>query len=95
MAKRIQFSIPVSVFKEADTFVAYTPALDISTAAGTLADVKQKFAEMVAIFFEEIEKKGTTTEVLESMGWQKIERTWTAPLEIEHSIENFEVPAHT
>jgi len=94
MAKRVQVSIPVSIFKEEDAFVAYTPALDISTAAGTLAEVKKQFAELVGIFFEELENKGTTTEVLESMGWEKVKSAWTAPVEVEHSIESFEVPAH-
>lgn len=93
MPKRIQISIPVSIFKEEDTFVAYAPALDISTAAGTLAEAKRRFAELVSIFFEELERKGTTAEVLDSMGWKKMERSWAAPVEVEHSIESFEVPA--
>ncbi len=66
---RIQISIPVSIFKEDKAFVAYTPALDVSTCADTLAEVKKRFAELVGIFFEELERKGTTNEVLESMGW--------------------------
>lgn len=93
MSTKIHISLPVSIFKEASVFVAYTPALDISTAAGTLADVKKKFANLVTIFFEELERKGTTDEVLESLGWQKIQSSWSAPLEVEHSIESFEVPA--
>ena len=89
----INFSIPVSIFKERDAFVAYTPALDISTAAGTVAEVKKQFEELVMIFFEELEQRGTTIEVLESMGWEKTRSSWAAPVEVEHSIESFEVPA--
>lgn len=92
---RIHISIPVSIFKEDKTFVAYTPALDVSTCADTLAGVKERFAELVGIFFEELEQRGTTDEVLESMGWKKVKRTWSAPVEIEHSIESFEVPARS
>ncbi len=92
-AKNLQFSLPVSIIKEGHTFVAHTPALDISTCADTLLEVKQRFIELVEIFFEELEKKGTTDEVLESMGWQKVRSSWEPPVEVEHTIEEFEVPA--
>lgn len=70
--KNLQFSLPISITKEGDTFVAHTPALDISTCADSLAEVKQRFIELVEIFFEELEKKGTADEVLKSMGWEKV-----------------------
>ncbi|KKT93775.1 MAG: hypothetical protein UW94_C0004G0060 [Parcubacteria group bacterium GW2011_GWA2_45_14] len=92
---QIQISIPVSIFKEDKVFVAYTPALDVSTCADTLAEVKKRFAELVGIFFEELERKGTINEVLESMGWKKVKSSWSAPVEVEHSIESFEVPARS
>lgn len=93
MSKQFRISIPLSIFKEGDTFVAYTPALDVSTCAATLAEAKQRFADLIGIFFEELERKGTTDEVLESMGWEKVKRSWSAPVEVEHSIESFDVPA--
>lgn len=93
MSKHFRIAIPVSIFKEEDVFVAYSAALDVSTCAGTLSEVKQQFADLVGIFFEELERKGTTNEVLESMGWEKVKRSWSAPVEIEHSIESFDVPA--
>lgn len=92
MTKLINFSTPVSIFKEGDTFVAYASTLDISTCADTLEEVKRRFGELVSIFFAEIEKKNTTNEVLENLGWQKIKRSWQAPIEIEHQIESFNVP---
>ena len=92
---RIHISIPVSVFKEDKVFVAYTPALDLSTCADTWTEAKKQFAELVGIFFEELERKGTTGEVLESMGWKRMKRSWSAPVEVEHSIESFEVSARS
>ena len=89
---KLHFSLPVSIIKEGKTFVAHTPVLDISTCADSLSEVKERFFELVEIFFEELEKKGTTQEVLESMGWQKVDSSWTAPVEVEHTIEDFEVP---
>lgn len=92
MTKQINFSTPVSIFKEGDVFVAYTPTLDISTCADTLKEVKKQFGQLVKIFFEELERKNTTDEVLESLGWYKAKRSWQAPIEVEHQIENFKVP---
>ena len=93
--KSLEFSLPISITKEGDVFVAHTSVLDISTCADTLVEVKSRFLELVEIFFEELEKKGTTDEVLESMGWQKVESSWEPPVEIEHSIEEFKVTATT
>lgn len=55
--KVINFSTPVSVFKEGEVFVAYTPTLDISTCADTLKEVKKRFEELVMIFIKELERK--------------------------------------
>ena len=80
--KSLQFSLPISIVKEGKTFVAYTSVLDISTCASSLKEVKDRFVELVEIFFEELERKGTTDEVLESMGWQKMESSWNFPKRI-------------
>ena len=60
MSKLINFSIPVSIFKENDTFIAYTPVLDISTCADTIEEVRRRFGQLVRIFFEELNRKNTT-----------------------------------
>ena len=92
MTKLIKFSIPVSILKEGDTFIAYTSTLDISTCADTLKEVKIRFEELVKIFFEDLDRNNTTEEVLDGLGWQKVNRTWQAPIEVEHQIEDFKVP---
>lgn len=89
---KFQVAIPVSIFRDGGTFVAYSPALDISTCAGSLSEVKERFKELVNIFFEELYRKGTTDEVLESLGWKKENHIWSPPEEIEHSTETFTVP---
>ena len=65
--KKINFKIPVTIFKERNMFVAYTPALDLSTSGKTFAQVKERFAEAINIFFEEIERMGTTEVILEKI----------------------------
>lgn len=52
------FSLPVTILKEGKYFVAYTPALDLSTSAESFDEVKKRFGEVVHIFLNElIEKK--------------------------------------
>lgn len=78
-------------------FVAYAPALDVSTAGKTLKEVKSNLEELVSIFFEETEKHGTTEDALYSLGWEKVTKNkssdWLPPLEIEHATTKVCVPA--
>jgi predicted RNase H-like HicB family nuclease len=60
MACNIGIKIPVQIIKEDNQFVAYTPALDISTCGASLEDAKKSFDELVEIFLEETIKMGTT-----------------------------------
>lgn len=55
----VDVNIPVSIFKEGETFVAYSPVLDISTSANEFETVRRRFHEVVELFFEETSKKGT------------------------------------
>ena len=70
----INFNLPISIFREGKHFIAYTPALDLSTSGKNYEQVKKRFNEVVEIFFEELMKKGTKNEVLESLGWQKVKK---------------------
>lgn len=72
--------LPVSFLREGKRFVAYTPALDLSTSGKTFKEAKQHFEEATALFFEELEQMGTTNETLKNLGWQKLERRWTPPV---------------
>jgi len=92
--KSFEFNLPVSIFKEGETFVAYTPALDISTHGDSLEEAKKQFSELVRIFIQELEQTGKTDEVLQSLGWQKVDHLWQAPIEVDHSIEPFDIPVN-
>jgi len=90
----IKFNLPVSILKENKSFVAYTPALDLSTSGQSYAEVKKRFEEIVSIFFEELVKKGTLEEVLRELGWKKISAGWRPPVVIAHNLETFQVPVN-
>jgi hypothetical protein len=78
----LEFKLPVSILKEGKKFIAYTPALDLSTSGKSYKEVKRRFNEIVNIFFEELVKKGTLEEVLRNFGWQRIQTKWNPPIVI-------------
>lgn len=82
MKTHIQINVPVTYLKEGKSFVAYTPALDLSSAGDTLKDAEKNIAEAVALFMEEIQNRGTLNDVLSSLGWTKVSRTkqWIPPI---------------
>ena len=50
---QLNVNLPVSIKREGGVFVAYTPALDISTYGNTKGEAKKSFNELVTVFFEE------------------------------------------
>lgn len=80
------------MMKEAKTFVAYSPALDLSTVGKTSEEAMARFQEAANIFFEEIIEKGTVGEALGDLGWRKINREYFPPLIVSHQTENFSIP---
>ena len=92
MNKSIVFNLPVSFLREADQFVAYTPALDLSTSGSTLEEAKKNFTEAVEIFFDEIIQMGTFEDVLLDLGWKKQNKDFIPPVIISQGMESVRVP---
>jgi hypothetical protein len=59
----IKFNLPVSIIKEGSQYIAYTPALDLSTCGKTAKVAKFRFEEAVGIFFDELIKKESLEKV--------------------------------
>ena len=78
-------NLPVMIFKEDDAFVAYTPALDLSTVGENFEIAKKRFNEAVKIFFQEVIENGTIEEVLAGNGWTKVNKNWQAPTTVFHN----------
>jgi hypothetical protein len=91
--KSFSYLLPVLITKQGKSFVAYTPALDISTSGKSEKDVKTKFNELVNLFLEEIHGAGTESEVLKELGWKKGEKKWTPPQVISAKSINVRMPA--
>ncbi len=73
------YKLPVNIIKQGKSFVAYSPALDISTVGKSIKDAQIKFSELSSLFFEELIKKGTLSEVLTELGWKKVQKSWNPP----------------
>ena len=67
----LNVSLAVTFLREKDQFIAYSPALDLSTAGDNLEQAKRRFSEAVEIFLEETAVKKTLPDVLTELGWQK------------------------
>ncbi len=88
---KLSTQLPVSVFKEGKHFIAYPPALDLSTSGKTYEQVMERFDEVVEIFFEELAKTKTTEEVLLNLGWEKIKAHWSPPSLISQESKTIEL----
>jgi hypothetical protein len=73
--------IPVILFEEGSKFIAYSPAIDLSTCGDSEEQARRRFIEAATIFFEEITRMGTIDDVLTECGWQKVtgKQTWLPP----------------
>ena len=90
---KLEFNLPVSILREGKKFVAYTPALDLSTSGKSYEEAKKRFKEAVSIFFEELIKKGTLEEVLRDLGWKRIQKKWRPPIVISQEFQTIQVAA--
>ena len=66
---QITVIINVLLYKEDNIWVAYCPALDLSSYGDTEDEARDAFHEAVDIFIQETERKGTLEKVLLSLGW--------------------------
>jgi predicted RNase H-like HicB family nuclease len=93
LSNKLSFNLPVVITKQNRRFVAYTPALDISTSGKTEKEVKQRFAELVNIFLEEIIEEKTVEDVLSELGWKKVQKRWAPPKVISSNFINLKIPS--
>ena len=94
MIKLQNVKLPVFIFKEGSRYIAWTPALNISTSGDSSQEVKRRFEEIVEAFFEEIIDMGTIEDVLKECGWKKAikpKKRWIPPA-IDHAVEEVKIP---
>lgn len=65
----IKADVEVLIIKEDETYVAYCPALDLSSYGETEKKALHAFGSALNIFFDEIQRKGTLERILLKLGW--------------------------
>ena len=65
----IKARVEVLIIKEEDTYVAFCPALDLSSYGETEKKALHAFGSALNIFFEETQRKGTLEKALLKLGW--------------------------
>jgi hypothetical protein len=78
----LQIGLPITIFKEGKNYVAYSPALDLSTSASTYEKAQSRFLDATQLFLEELVEMGTLDQVLTGLGWQKVKTNWQPPVVI-------------
>ena len=89
---KLSFNLPFVITKQNKRFVAYTPALDISTSGRSEKEARKRFAELAIVFLEEIFEAKTANEVLSELGWVKIQKKWTPPKIISSESIGLKIP---
>jgi hypothetical protein len=83
----LKISLPITIFKEGKSYVAYSPALDLSTSASTYVKAQSRFLEAAELFFEELAEMGTLDAVLTGLGWQKLKTNWNPPIVVSNYVQ--------
>jgi len=66
---KLEIVLLVAIIKEDKYYVAYCPALELSSYATDMAGAKKAFSQELDIFFEETHRKGTLEKLLLKQGW--------------------------
>ena len=61
------FNLSVTFLREKKRYIAYAPALDLSTSGRSYKEARGRFEEASALFFEELIRTNRLNEVLESL----------------------------
>lgn len=66
----LNLNVEVALFKEEGIWVAYCPALEVSSYGDDKDEAKVAFEEALQIFLAETERKRTLEKYLLKLGWQ-------------------------
>lgn len=66
----VKVDVQIVLFQEDETWVAYCPALELSSYGDNEQEAKKAFDEAMDIFLSETNRKGTLERCLLKLGWQ-------------------------
>jgi predicted RNase H-like HicB family nuclease len=65
----LQVDFDMIVFREGESYVAYCPELDVSSAGTSVDEARANLKTAVRLFVEETERLGTLDQVLQEAGY--------------------------
>ena len=96
---RVRFQnigLTVEFYREGSKFIAYSPALKLSTCGDSQSEAQKRFGELVDVFFEEIDRMGTCEEMLIECGWKKVghngTKRWQPPTLVGKGQKDVRIP---
>jgi len=85
--------LSVAILKEGNRYIAFSPALDLSTSGKTEKEARKRFGEAAQLFFEETTEAGTLERALRELGWKRAKSKWNPPMIVSQEAQTFMVPA--
>jgi hypothetical protein len=80
MVKKLaQINLMVSILKQGNRYIVYSPALDLSTSGKSQDQARKRFAEAALLLIEELGRAGTVHDVLTELGWRQERKQWEPP----------------
>ncbi|HMD71152.1 MAG TPA: hypothetical protein VKF41_07395 [Bryobacteraceae bacterium] len=73
------FSFTTHIFREGPAFVAYVPALDVSSCGATDEEARRNILDAVRGFLAASADMGTLDEILQEAGYEREGGQWRAP----------------
>ena len=74
-----EFSFIAHIFKEGETYIAYVPALDVSSCGATDEEARRNIRDAMRGFLAASAKMGTMDEILQKAGDRQQGENWQAP----------------
>jgi hypothetical protein len=74
-----EFVFDTHIFREGETYVAYVPALDVSSCGATDEQARRNIRDSVRGFLATCAELGTLEEVLEEAGYRREGDRWVPP----------------
>ncbi|HEY9583236.1 MAG TPA: hypothetical protein VJK09_02955 [Candidatus Paceibacterota bacterium] len=93
MKKGLKFNIQFDIIREGKAFIAYSPALDLSTHAKSLKKVKKRFEEATELYFESLVANNNLEETLHNLGWGISRGSYVPPMIVSHEMSSFAIPS--
>jgi hypothetical protein len=78
-------------------FIVQSPALDLASCGKTESQAIKMFGEAAQLLLSELQRMGTIDEVLEELGWTKVQKPnihWVPPELLHQKRVPLRVPAH-